>query len=121
MLSSILLKDKFYKNNPDYIKNFKSTANNKDIHSIINSIDKYKKFVTQSYINRLNKYFDKKTTFDELQKKLGKVSGSVYSVPDALSGEADTYVNPAAPPSSRGRAGRLSRCPSRRNRPCPTG
>lgn len=101
-----LLKDKFYKNNPNYAKlNHKeSSTSNKDIKSLVQQIlnkdsSKAINYLKSSDIGKINENFVSMVTKQNLLNRFGKVTDNVYSSGDILSGELDGIFNPNAPAS----------------------
>lgn len=100
-----LLKDKFYKNNPDYrINNNRGTTNNKELKSLeIQTADKNnsaRTYVKQRSNADLFGHFNSLPgNREELINRFRKVSDNVYSAGDILQGEVDGIFNPNSPPS----------------------
>lgn len=110
-----LLKDAFYRNNPNYkidsgsigktlnkqipylIRELDpSTIEGKDVQQEIKNLTGYSR-----YLDKYEKTFNKpRNTFkSEIEKKYKKVSNNIYSAGDILNGELDLWFNPDAPAS----------------------
>ncbi len=102
-----LLKDSFYRNNPNYKRLLYTGTSNKDLPDIIKSLDPntLKEIINEASIGIIPENYA--TTFNkprnkyksELEKKFKRVSNNVYSAGDIIGGELDTWFNPDAPPS----------------------
>jgi hypothetical protein len=98
-----LLKDKFYRNNPDYKTNpwaFRSDiTSNKDIPNIIKEIDRG--ITKDRFIDydMNSKNFGQPVTKKDMTDRFRKISNNVYSAADMAGGLADIWYNPSAPPS----------------------
>ena len=113
LLKNAMLKNAFYKNNPNYTTQ-KSSFNFKDPKLLQklaqSSVDTNLRYIryTSLYKNsdKLNKPDELdptgfKITGEDIKRRTGKVAGSsnVYSAPDIISGkDIDTYFNPTSPP-----------------------
>jgi hypothetical protein len=110
-----LLKDSFYRNNPNYkiVSGSIGKTLNKQIPYLIRELDpstEEGEYVQREIKHRIGygEYLDKyKKTFNkpgntyksEIEKKFKKVSNNVYSAGDVLNGELDLWFNPDAPAS----------------------
>jgi len=105
-----ILKDNFYKNNPNYIKREKSGTSNDNIPNLIQGIEKFKKNLsTKQYEYLLEKLsidanFGSDIVFSPKQEKnfnnrYRKVNNNIYSSGDILDGAIDYYFDPKAPVS----------------------
>lgn len=99
-----LLKDEFYRNNPNYkssphLTNSQDITSNKDIPNIIKDIKEgvlKHRFVDYTFTS---KNFKKPVTEKHMTDRFRKISNNVYSAGDLLTHGVDTWFNPDAPPS----------------------
>jgi hypothetical protein len=109
LLKNAMLKNAFYKNDPNYVKinptvNFKNPQVLKSLaQASVNAKRRYSSaFPDDSY--KILPARDSKEfiiTAGDIKRRVGKVAGSsdVYSAPDILyENDIDTYFNPASPP-----------------------
>ena len=104
-----LLKDAYYKNNPDYRKEPNPATTPARpwppvLSELVKELEDYEglkndsKYIARS-VDYLREQFGKSISHDELKKRFKKVSGNVYSTGDIASSSIDDYFNPSAPPS----------------------
>jgi hypothetical protein len=102
-----VLKDKFYKNNPNYNRVSYSGTSNADLSNIINQMDpnNLKRLIDAASSGAIARNYA--TTFkkppsqykSELEKKFKKLSNNVYSAADIVNANLNIWFNPDAPPS----------------------
>ena len=109
LLKNSILKNAFYKNNPNYTTE-KSSFDFKDPKLLQklaerseNTKRNYKHYKDSDIISEANPHNPKQFTITskDIKRRVGKVSDSnnIYSAPDIISGDdIDTYFNPASPP-----------------------